>query len=99
MLVLITSPKGAVSTGTMEEIANSLNARAPKAIIRIGDYPRRRWEIVVTHVSSQLTSLPRLEQIFLTAEKQIARRAEIVKETEEKISVMTALGGNLPRLD
>ncbi len=99
MLVLITAPKGAISTTVMEEITNSLNARAPKAIIRVGDYPRRRMEIVVTHVSSQLTSLPRLEQIFLSAEKQLARRSEINKETEEKISVLTALAGNLPTLE
>jgi len=99
ILILITSPKGAVSTSTMEEISNSLNSKAPKAVVRIGDYPRRSGEIVVTQVSSQLTSVPGLEQIFVRAEVELNKKAEIAKETEERIAVMSALSRNLPVLD
>jgi cell division GTPase FtsZ len=99
ILILITSPKGAVSVGTFDEIANSLNEKAPKAVIRIGDYPRRETEIVVTQVSSQLTSIPRLEQIFLKAETHMQKRDQIKLETEEKVAVLKAFGRNLPTLD
>jgi cell division GTPase FtsZ len=99
ILILITSPKGAVSTSTMEEISNSMSSRAPKAVVRIGDYPRREREIVATMVNSQLTSVPRLEQIFLMAESQLNKKEEIARETEEKIAILNSLTSKLPTLD
>jgi len=99
ILMLASAPKGVISTSIMEEMSNWLNSKAPKAIVRLGDYPRRSSEIVVSMISSRLTSVPRLEEIYVRAEKQIANKIEIDRGTVEKITLMSALSRALPTLD
>jgi cell division GTPase FtsZ len=99
ILVLISAPKDAISTATLEEISNSLQEKAPRAVIRIGDYPRRAKEVSVTLINSQLTKVPRLEHLFVQAEDLLKKQQEIKTETETKIERMFSFSRNVPVLD
>jgi tubulin-like protein CetZ len=99
ILLLVSAPKDAITATNMEEISNYLQNKAPQAIIRMGDYPRRSREISVTLIASQLTGLERLERLFAQANEAFQRRETIVKETASAIERLYAQGAALPRLD
>ena len=99
ILLLITAPKDAVQVSTMEEISNSFLEKSPKAVIRIGDYPRKGNEISVTLIASQLTKVPRLERLFMQAERLFRVQQEIKEESDIKIERMKEFSKNIPTLD
>jgi cell division GTPase FtsZ len=97
-LALISGPKGVLNIAMLEEISGFLQERTPKAVIRIGDYPRRAQDISVTVVASQLTQVDRLTGIFNKAEELFAKQKAINEETETKLKKLKKVGKNLPRL-
>ena len=99
ILALVCAPKDVITLTTVEEISTFLQDKSPKAIIRIGDYPRRGKEISVTLIASKLTEVPRLERIYLQAEDLLRKQEGIAKEADEKISRLLGAGKNLPTLD
>lgn len=98
ILVLVTAPKEAITLNAMEETYDFLQERSPKAVIRMGDYPRRGKEISVTVIASKITAVPRMENLFLRAEHMIKQRQEIEKEAEQQIQTMHLTGANIPSL-
>jgi len=98
-LTLISGPKEVLNLAMLEEISGFLQDKAPKAVIRIGDYPRRRHEIAVTIVISQLTHVTRLEALFSKAEELFTKREEITAETAWKINQLRESTKNIPVLD
>ena len=99
ILLLVCAPKDTLSVSTLEEITNYLQAKSPKAVVRIGDYPRRGQEISVTLIASKLTKATRLETLFVKAEALFKKKEEIYQETEEKIEQLQLLTRNIPVLD
>jgi tubulin-like protein CetZ len=99
ILVLVSAPRDAISVNALEQITTFLQGRSPQGIIRIGDYPRRNKEIVVTLIASQLTRVPQLEGLFLQAEEQFRRKEEIRIETEARLNRLHAFSANIPTLD
>ncbi len=99
ILVLITSPKDCLSTTVMEEIFGYLDRKAPKAVIRIGDYPRRDREISVTLIASELVRLSRLEYLVMQAEALIKKRDNLRRETDNEMYLMREFSRNIPTLD
>ena len=99
ILVIISGPRDASTLSVLGELSNSLQERAPKSIIRIGDYPRSTKEISVTVVLSRLTSVPKVEDIFTRGEYLLKRRQEIDSEMNQKINMIYERGGNIPSLD
>lgn len=99
MLILVTGPKDYISITVLEEIYNYLERKVPKAVIRIGDYPRRNREISVTLIASELLKVGRLENTFMQAEYFMKRQDEINHETVTKIELMRKLNRNIPTLD
>jgi cell division GTPase FtsZ len=98
MLVVISGPKDITTLNVLSEIANSLQARAPKSVLRIGDYPRRAREISLILVLSKLTSVPTMEGLFMRAERLLKTQQDIEVETEHKIKKMYKTGINIPAL-
>ena len=98
-LTLISGPKDVLNLAMLEEISGFLQDKAPKAVIRIGDYPRRKHEIAVTIVISQLTYVTRLENLFLKAEELFTKQQEISRETVLKIEQLQETARNIPILD
>ncbi len=99
ILILITSPKDYLSTGVLEEIFGYFERKAPKAVIRIGDYPRRDREISITLIASELVMVSRLERLLIQAESSLKNREEIGRETAAKLEIMREFRQKIPTLD
>jgi len=99
ILALVSAPQDVLNLSMLEEFSGFVHDKAPKAVVRIGDYPRRNREISVTVAVSQLTKVARLESLFLKAEALFQKREEINKETEREIKQMREFSSNLPTLD
>ena len=98
ILVIISGPKDANTLSVLGELSNSLQEKAPKSIIRIGDYPRNSKEIAVTVVLSRLTSVPKIEELFTRAEYHLKKRQEIEMEARQKKRLYKT-SANIPSLD
>jgi len=99
ILILVTSPKDFLSTAVLEEIFSYFDRKAPKAVIRIGDYPRRDREVSITIIASELVMVSRLTRIFIQAENSLKKREEISRETSAKIELMQEISQRIPFLD
>ncbi len=98
ILALISAPKNVLTLTMLEEISGFLQEKSPKAVVRIGDYPRRGKECSVTLVASMLTKVGRMEKIFSQAEAVLQKKREIDRETDRKIKQLRDAGRNLPSL-
>jgi len=99
MLAIVSSPKDVITMSALAEISNSLQSRSPKAVIRIGDYPRRDKEVSVSVVFSTITASDRMENLFVRAEDLIKRKKALEDETDNKIRKLYDLGAEIPILD
>jgi cell division GTPase FtsZ len=99
ILVLITSPKDYLTTNVMEEIFGYLQRKAPNAVVRIGDYPRRDREVSATLIVSQLVKISRLERLFLQADSILKKQEQVSLQTDAEIELMRELNRKIPTLD
>ena len=99
ILALISAPKDITTLTALEEISLYLQERAPKAVIRIGDYPRRGKEISLTLIASKLTKVPRVEDLYQRAKVVFVQQEKIDHEAKEKMAVIRGAGEGLPTLD
>jgi len=99
ILVLVTAPKNVLTLGLLEEIFSYLQDKSPEAVVRIGDYPHVGNEFSISLIVSELTKVPRLENIYLLAEEHFKRGGEIRKETGQKVRKIYELSRNLPALE
>ena len=98
ILLLVTAPKDAITIGVISELSNSMLQRSPKAVIRLGDYPRRTNNISVTIILSDMTAAARLENLYIRAAALIKKREELSMEAKEKIRRMNETGSDIPPL-
>ena len=99
ILVLITAPRGAITLSALEEVATLLQERAPKAVIRMGDYPRRAKEVSLTLLVSGLARVARVENLYLRAKDLLKKQEEINRETQKQVQQLHQTGEELPTLD
>lgn len=98
ILALVSAPKDVLSVTILDEISGYLQGKAPKAIVRIGDYPRRDREVAVTLVASEMTSSAKVESMNRQAEVLFAKQKELASEAQERINKMKETARNLPTL-
>lgn len=98
ILALVSAPKDVLSVTILDEISGYLQERAPKAVVRIGDSPRRDRLVSVSLVVSELTNVARVENLNLLAENLFARQKEIEQETKERVNKLMESGKNIPTL-
>jgi len=99
ILVLLTAQKGVITLNALEEVATLLQERAPRAVIRMGDYPRRGKEISLTLVASGLAKVARVENLYLQAKDLFKQQAKLNRETQEQVQQLHQTGEELPTLD
>jgi cell division GTPase FtsZ len=99
MLAMVCSPKDVITMSAMAEISNSLQARSPKAVIRMGDYPRRDKEVSVSIVLSTVISSDRVENLFVRAEDLVKRKKALEVETDDRLQKLYDLGSKIPILE
>lgn len=98
ILVLVSGPRDVITLPVLSEIVSSLQEKSPKAVVRIGDYPRRGKEVSVTLILSRLTSVPRVEELFTRAERLLVNQEETEKQIEQKIRLMHETSAKIPLL-
>jgi cell division GTPase FtsZ len=98
ILVLLTAPKGAITLNALEEVATMLQERAPKAVLRIGDYPRRGKDVSLTLLVSGLTKVARVENLYLQATDLFKKQVNIDREARDLVQQLTSTGDKLPTL-
>jgi cell division GTPase FtsZ len=99
ILVLVNAPKNVLTLGLIQEIFTYLQEKSPEAVVRIGDYPHAGKQFTVSLIASELTKVPRLEEMYLLAEVQLKKGGEIREDTGQKIREIYALSHNLPSLE
>ena len=99
ILALVSAPQDIITLSLIDEISTSLQERSPKAVVRIGDYPRRGKEVSVTVIASQLTRMDRLETLYDKARYILRKKEEITTETIEKMQQIRDMAKGLPTLD
>lgn len=97
-LALVSAPRDVLSVTILDEIAGYLQQKSPKAVVRIGDYPRRDREVSVTIVASELARVAKVESMNLLAQELFAKEKEIEQETREEVNKMMDTAKNLPSL-
>ncbi|MGI2335634.1 MAG: tubulin/FtsZ family protein [Dehalogenimonas sp.] len=98
-LAIICAPKDVITMSAMAEINNSLQERAPKAVFRMGDYPRRGKEVSVSLILSTITASDRMSSLFFRAEDLIKKKKALDEETSERIERLYGLSSGLPMLE
>lgn len=99
ILILVTGPKDYLSVGVLEEMFAYFAAKAPKALIRIGDYPRRDREITLTLIASELVKVNQLDRLFLQAEGALLNKEEIGREIVSTLELSSKYSSSIPTLD
>jgi len=99
IMAMVCAPKEVITMSAMAELTISLEARSPQSFVRMGDYPRRGKETSITVVLSSLTSVERMESLFIRAASLLERRSKIEEESELKIEQMLSTGNKVPTLD
>jgi len=99
ILVLLTAPRGVITLSAIEEVATLLQERAPKAVVRMGDYPRRGKDVSLTLLASGLARVERVENMYTHAIDLLEKKVEMDKETQEQVKEMHNTGDELPTLD
>ncbi len=97
-LALVSAPRDVLSVSMLDEIAGYLQQKSPKAVVRIGDYPRRDREVSVTIIASELTRVSKLESMNLLAQELFEKEKQIEQETKEEVNKMMDTAKNLPTL-
>jgi len=98
ILALISAPKDVLTLTMLEEMSGFLQDKSPKSVIRIGDYPRRSKDISVTLIVSELTKVPRVQNMFVKAKDLFQKQQEITKETTRKLKQLREISQDLPTL-
>lgn len=99
VLALISAPKAVITLTALEEISTLLQEKAPRAVVRIGDYPRRGKEVAVTLILSKLTQVPKMENIFLRAQDIFKKQDTFESQAKQKIKHIYEMSDTLPGLD
>lgn len=97
-LALVSAPRDVLSVTILDEISGYLQTKSPKAVVRIGDYPRRDREVSVTIIASELTKVSKIENMNLLAEESFAKEKQIEQETKEEVNKMMETAKNIPTL-
>jgi len=98
LLAMLCAPKEYVTQSALQEIYQTLLDNAPQAEIRIGDYPRRRQEVSLTVVASELVAIPRVEKLYKEATEVLETQKVTKVETRNLINERKGKAKEIPRL-
>ena len=99
LLVLVSAPREVITVNAIEDITTYLQKKCPSSVIRIGDYPRRFREVVVSIIASDLVKVPGLEKLLTQAETLLQKREIIEKDNQLMRDRLNTFGASLPTLD
>ena len=97
-MYLITAPAKETNMDLIKELADHLRELAPKAIIRSGDYPRKRGKLDVTVVLSELDTVEKVKNYYDKSSILIPVVQERQGEIKDKLKEMDEASKDIPTL-
>ncbi|MDD5287530.1 MAG: tubulin/FtsZ family protein [Dehalococcoidales bacterium] len=97
-LYLLSGPAKETNVDILKEIGDYLRGKAPKSIIRNGDYPREKDSLNVHVVLSGLTDVEKVRRYYSKSTDLIPEFKKRQEEGERKIRDLEELGDSLPSL-
>ncbi len=82
----------------IKELADHLRELAPKAVIRSGDYPRRRGVLDVTVILSELDTVEKVRNYYNKSAELIPAVKERQGEIRDKLKDMDESAKDIPSL-
>jgi cell division GTPase FtsZ len=97
-MYLITAPAKETNMGLVKELADHLKELAPKAVIRSGDYPRKRGKLDVTIVLSELDTVEKVKSYYDRSSTLIPVVKDRQEEIKDKLQEIEDASKDIPTL-
>mgnify|MGYP001184967514 CR=1 FL=1 len=97
-LYLISAPAKEMNMDTIKELGEWMREMAPNAIIRNGDYPRERGQLVVTVVLSELSEVEKVRRYYSESTDLIPIIKKRQSEIKSKLKSIDEVGKDIPSL-
>ena len=97
-MYLITAPAKETNMGLVKELADHLKELAPKAVIRSGDYPRKRGKLDVTVVLSELDTVEKVKSYYDRSSTLIPVVKDRQEEIKDKLQEIEDASKDIPTL-
>ncbi len=97
-MYLITAPSKETNMEMMKELADHLRDLAPKAVIRSGDYPRKRGKLDVTVILSELDTVERVMHYYEKSTLLIPATQERRADIQDKLKEIEDASKDIPTL-
>jgi len=97
-LYLLAAPAKEMNMDLIKELGDYLRDLAPKALIRTGDYPRRRGVLDVTVILSELDSVEKVRDYYSKSTSLISGIKERQKEIKDKLKKIETASKDIPSL-
>jgi len=97
-LYLISAPAKEMNMDTIKELGEWMRELAPNAIIRNGDYPRERGQLVVTLVLSELSEVEQVRRYYSESTDLIPIIKKRQAEIRSKLKSIDEVGKDIPSL-
>jgi len=97
-MYLITAPAKETNMDLIKDLADYLKELAPKAIIRSGDYPRKRGKLDVTVVFSELDTVEKIKGYYDKSSDLIPAVQERQEEIKVKLKAIEEASKDIPTL-
>jgi len=97
-LYLLTAPAKETNMDLVKELGDYLRELAPKAVIRSGDYPRRRGMLDVTVIMSELDTVEKVMNYYNKSAELIPATKERQEEIKGKLKDIEEAAKDIPSL-
>jgi len=97
-MYLITAPAKETNMDLIKELADYLRELAPKAVIRSGDYPRKRGKLDVTVILSELDTVEKVKNYYDKSSTLIPVVQDRQEEIKDKLKEMDEASKDIPTL-
>jgi len=97
-MYLLTAPAKETNMDLVKELADHLKELAPKAIIRSGDYPRKRGKLDVTVVLSELDTVEKVMSYYERSSVIIPAAQGRQEEIKDKLKEIDDASKDIPTL-
>jgi len=97
-MYLITAPAKETNMDLIKDLADYLKELAPKAIIRSGDYPRKRGKLDITVVFSELDTVEKIKGYYDRSSELMPAVRERQEEIKDKLKEIEEASKDIPTL-
>ncbi len=97
-LYLLSAPTREMNMDLVKELGDYLKDVASEAIIRYGDYPRKRGALTITVILSGLKRVPRVKQVYDLFPEALEKEKRIIRDIETGVAELEDASLSVPSL-